>query len=327
MNCCASTVFPIEMETNLAISAKERETEVVAAKEFEIRRQIIAAKLPSEKIALETQLDELNQTRKEIEQKFQADEIQIKLDGDRKYHQEYLAMEDEWNAARLDHEAEIQRGLDASEAKHQDSLAGDMEGIGLDSQHMAAAGLANALVDIASGAKSAKEALRQMAASFLQDISRMILQATLFRIIQSGVSALGGGGGWNFGDALANGGQRPRLAANGFNGTVSSPTYLPNFNVIAGEAGLETLTVMARPRMMNIGGRAAQVGDVAGRTMALTDVSDGGGAGGRMVIEVRVSSGSEARIVEQSIAGAVAQVIQQIPQQGAMSGAIKSLVS
>lgn len=45
-------------------------------------------------------------------------------------------------------------------------------------------GLSNAIVDVASGAKSAKEAFRDFARQFLTDIARMILQAAIFEALQ-----------------------------------------------------------------------------------------------------------------------------------------------
>lgn len=51
------------------------------------------------------------------------------------------------------------------------------------------------------------------------------------------------------------------------------------------------------------------------------------GVGGRIEVIVRLERGLRGEIVAESVAGAVARVIQEIPQQGTMSNAIKGLVS
>ena len=53
-------------------------------------------------------------------------------------------------------------------------------------------------------------------------------------------------------------------AASGVAGVseLTGPTYFPRFNVLAGEAGREMMTVLARPRTLSIGGANAIIGSV-----------------------------------------------------------------
>jgi hypothetical protein len=125
--------------------------------------------------------------------------------------------------------------------------------------------------------------------------------------------------------AASGGAFGPIFAAGGVN-DVSSATYFPKFNVVAGEAGREVMTVLAKPRMANFNGLSAQVGMAGSNRLAITSADAlaahaGGGAGGSMVIEVRVSPGSEARIVETSLHN----VIVHMQQDTTLSRATKNL--
>ena len=57
------------------------------------------------------------------------------------------------------------------------------------------------------------------------------------------------------------------------------------------------------------------------------NAAGGGPAGGRMLIEVRLSRGMEAEIVENAIRGAVATVTQEMKRDGNLSRATKRLTT
>lgn len=122
------------------------------------------------------------------------------------------------------------------------------------------------------------------------------------------------------------------MAASGLAGvsSVSSPTYFPKFNVMAGEAGNEALTVLARPRFMDIGGIQAMVGKAGNNTMAITNASDlanKSGPNGTIVVELRAAPGYEASIVQTAIQGAVVKVTSDMGQNTALRQAAKQAVS
>jgi hypothetical protein len=172
---------------------------------------------------------------------------------------------------------------------------------------------AQALYDWISGTKSAKNAFRDMAKDILMQLAKMEFQQAIMNSLLVVEHMLLGDGGVRFaakGGTFGGGG--PRYAANGIQ-SVSSPTYFPKFNVVAGEAGREMLTVLARPRMMSIGGMEAVVGDAGGRKLAIADPAalGGGGVGGRIRIEISHSEDSKAKIIEQSVQRAEVHLIRQ----------------
>jgi len=150
--------------------------------------------------------------------------------------------------------------------------------------------------------------------------------------ISRGGSSTAGASG-DFGGELALGGVR--MAASGLSGvrSVSSPTYFPNFNVVAGEAGREMLTVLARPKLMSIGGVEAVVGNAGKNQLAIANANDlaksqsGGSASGRIQIEISHSDESKAKIIESSINGAEARITQQARRSTALRSALKHAVS
>jgi hypothetical protein len=185
-----------------------------------------------------------------------------------------------------------------------------------------AGGFSSAFVSFLDGTKSAKEAFTDFARSFLSQMAQMILQQTILNAIKN--SSWGGALGF------AEGGVR--FAANGLAGvsSVSSPTYFPKFNVVAGEAGREMMTVLARPRMMEVGGMQAVVGSAQGNQLAITSASDlagRGGAGGKIVIQVMGTPDFEARVVQNSVKGAVVQVAQDMRQDTPISRGVKGLTA
>ncbi len=194
-------------------------------------------------------------------------------------------------------------------------------------------GFAHAFVEFASGTKKAGEAFREFAASFLKTMAEMIIEQIAFNTISGLLKSLAGGVGAGAGGgvdmAYAQGGIK--FAANGLAGvgSVSSPTYFPRFNVVAGEAGREMLTVLARPRMMEVGGMQAVVGSAQGRQLAITSASDlaRGGAGGTIVIQVQGTPDFEARVVSNSVKGAVVQVANDMRQDTPIARGVKGLTA
>jgi len=181
-----------------------------------------------------------------------------------------------------------------------------------------AAGLSSALVNVfTEGGKALADFFRQ----FMQQVAQMILQLLIMRALKS-----------SFGSALglaAGGFAAPVMAANGLAGVseVSGATYFPRFNVVAGEAGREMMTVLARPRFMEVGGVQAVVGNAGGNRLAITDADQlaNAGGGGVVVIEVRHSPETEARIVENSVKGAVVRVTSEMSRDTKLSRVTKQL--
>ena len=189
-----------------------------------------------------------------------------------------------------------------------------------------ASGMANALVSFADGTKSAEEAFGQFAASFLTQIAEMIIQQEILNAIKSASSYFGSGG-----TATANATGGVHYAANGIQ-SVSSATYFPKFNVVAGEAGMEMLTVLAKPTFRSIGGMDAVVGNAGNRRLAITNASDlensgGGSAGGVIHIRIEHTPETQANIVSNSIKGAVTEVTKQMKRNSAISSAVKGLTA
>jgi hypothetical protein len=173
----------------------------------------------------------------------------------------------------------------------------------------------------------------------MKQIAQMILQAMILRAIQSIFLGSGGQVGPTSGQVSAG---AARLAASGLEGVgeVNRATFFPGFNVIAGEAGREVMTVLARPQLMNFGGIAAQVG-MAGpnrlaivnagalqkaqrRAMGGSDMSlpgDGlaGGEGGRSVVEISLAPGLEANVVKKAVKGSVVEVTRQLTVSGPLA--------
>jgi hypothetical protein len=188
-----------------------------------------------------------------------------------------------------------------------------------------ASGFSQAFVEAVSGSKNAKEAFSDFARSFLSQVAQMIMQQVVLNTLRN--SSIGGLLGMAHGGMA---GAMPQFAASGLAGvsSVSQATYFPKFNVVAGEAGREMLTVLARPRMMEVGGMQAVVGSAQGRQLAITDASSlAGGNGTNGEVNIRVTLGPELRaeIVQQSVKGAVVQVSQDMRQDTPISRGVKGL--
>jgi hypothetical protein len=198
-----------------------------------------------------------------------------------------------------------------------------------------AVGFSRAMTDFISGTKSAKEAFMEFGRSFLTTTAQMIMQMVILKALEkSGITgALG----------LATGGVI--MAANGLAGVseVSSATYLPKFNVVAGEAGREMLTVLAQPRSVNWSGIPAVIGRAGPSRLALVDaghlagltgarrgadglVTGGGlpsGGGGSSTVNIRLAPGLRGEIVDEAIGGAQVRILNDLHEDSPMSSAVK----
>ncbi|MFN7140247.1 MAG: phage tail tape measure C-terminal domain-containing protein, partial [Limisphaerales bacterium] len=147
--------------------------------------------------------------------------------------------------------------LKEEESRATSSFYQVIEAVGPAAAQSFSAGFSNAFVEFVRGTKDAEEAFGQFATSFLAQIAQMILQQMIFNAIKNSSF-----GGWL---GLAEGGQAVPVraaaagiiaAANGVAGVseVNSPTLFPKFNVLAGEAGREVLTVLSKPQLVNFNG-------------------------------------------------------------------------
>ncbi len=242
---------------------------------------------------------------------------------------------DMWNEA-LEKETTAIKNAESKETIHVKNLA-EMEKSAAESF---ASDFSSAFTDFVDGTKSAEEAFKDFAKSFLEEILKMIIQQQILNALKTafgggGVSISGGssvaGVSGDYGGELAMGGVR--MAASGLSGvsSVSSPTYLPRFNVLAGEAGREMLTVLAKPRTMSIGGVEAVVGNAGKNTLAITSASDlanaGGSSGGKIQIEISHSDESKANIISSSIQGAEVRITQRAQQNTQLRASLRKAVS
>lgn len=222
---------------------------------------------------------------------------------------------------RLGQQAEIAR-FAASD------LGRELQDVGRRGTEAFAAGFSKTLVD---GIRTGRFEFRQFASEFLAQIAQMILQAVILATLRKAFSGTSAGSFLGF----AEGGFAPRAMAVGGVQHVSSATYFPRFNAVAGEAGSEVLAVLSKPRFMQIGGLQSYVGSVAGSELAMTNARDlrsavGGqraGVGGQIVVEVRGTKDFEARIVDSSIEGAVVRVVNDLHQDTPVSSAVKGLTA
>jgi ribosome-binding factor A len=260
---------------------------------------------------------------------------ELEFEDDNRYA-ELMAMEEQL------HQAEQQR----VEASHSfsEGLKQDMEGVAEAGKQAFASGLATAMVDAFEGGD---KAFQKFASNFLRMIAQMILQALILRAINSVIGGLAGGG-----QVMAARGVQ--MAAGGVDGVseVSNSTFFPKFNVVAGEAGREVLTVLSRPRSMNVAGIAAQVGNVGRRQLAIVDYNDlakmggarrmadggsssgggwsgsgGGGVGGRVQIHLSLEPGLRADWVNEASNVSVDKVTREMGTHSVLSETTKRLVS
>jgi len=204
-------------------------------------------------------------------------------------------------------------------AQKQKATMTDMQSLGVEIKQLFARDLSTAMVQAFT---EGGQAFQKMAAQFLAKVGQMILEMQILRMMEFfGLQ----GGGMVF---AASGGFFPRFAAAGIQ-TVSSPTYFPKFNVVAGESGREMLTVLARPRFMDLGGMEAVVGQAAGQRLAIANAEQlaaRGGAGGSVQIHVSMEPGLRADIVGSSIQGAVVKVTQEMGRDTRLSRVTKQVM-
>ncbi len=203
-------------------------------------------------------------------------------------------------------------------------------------QHVAenfASGFASAFVAFASGTKSAKDAFREFASQMLKQTAEMMLQMAIMRALFGAAGASTGTGGLIGGlinsapKGAAEGGMFPKMMASGGMAGVSSvsqATYFPKFNVVAGEAGREMMTVLAQPRMMSLGGMQAMVGSAQGNQLAITNASDLANRGG-VDIRVTLSPELKAEIISDSVKGARVTVANDMRSDTPISRGVKGL--
>ncbi len=212
-----------------------------------------------------------------------------------------------------------------AEIKKAQFAASDLGKISQQAAEQFSAGFTNAFLDFVSGTKSAGDAFKEFASSFLRMIAQMIMQTIILNAIKStGLFAAEGGTFF-----AAQGGVYPRMMAVGGVATVGQATYLPRFNVLAGEAGPEMLTVLSRPRLMQIGGVEAAVGNAGPQRLAITDAAalERGGQAGSMEILVRLTPGLEASITQNSIEGARVRIVRDMKEDSELSQTTRKLVS
>lgn len=117
-----------------------------------------------------------------------------------------------------------------------------------------ASGITDAFMAFIDGSKSAEDAFKEFAVSFLKQITAMILKATILFAIQTALGGmggglgnlLGGGGGIYGAGGVFRGGRELKKFANG--GVVTSPTLFPMSSGagLMGEAGPEAIIPLTR---------------------------------------------------------------------------------
>jgi lambda family phage tail tape measure protein len=218
--------------------------------------------------------------------------------------------------------------------------------VGVQAANDFSSGMASAFVEFADGSKTASQAFSEFAAKFLQEVAEMILQMEILKLVQGIAGSFAGGGapagtvttgtasyapGTTMGAGLAYADGGIRFAADGIQ-SVSSPTYFPKFNVVAGEKDMEMMTVLAKPTMRSLGGMDAVVGMAGSRRLAITNADDlerrgGGGAGGTIHIQIDHTPETQATIIRNSVNGAVVEVTKQMKRNSAVSQAVKGLTA
>jgi hypothetical protein len=158
-------------------------------------------------------------------------------------------------------------------------------------------------------------------------IAQLILQTLILRAIRGMFGAAFAEGGTTFAAA----GLPPTFAAEGLT-QLNHATYFPRFNVVAGEAGMEMMTVLAKPRPMAFGGVQAMTGFAQGKELAVMSaggaaaLANGSGGGtGRIVIDVNMAPGLRAEITQDAVVGAEVRITQQLGRDSAVRSAVKAV--
>jgi hypothetical protein len=189
-----------------------------------------------------------------------------------------------------------------------------------------ASGFSKAFVEFADGTKTAAQAFGQFAAQFMEQIAEMIIQQQILKAI----SFFDGGGtaGSDTGSASGDAWGGIHFAASGIQ-SVSSPTYFPRFNVVAGEAGREMLTVLARPSFRSVGGVDSVVGMAGPNRLAISNADDlaNRSPGGTIHIQIDHTPETQANIISSSIRGATMEVTRQMKRNSPIAAAVKGLTA
>jgi len=276
----------------------------------------------------------------QIEQAREAGRATEQIEQDKSAHLQALAKTD--TAFKL----KLYQGVAQVESKMVEGLA---------------SGMTDAIMAMADKTKSAQQAWEDFGRAFLRMIAQMILQLTIQLALEAAIAAIkasffaGGGMAVSGGvDTPSSTSTNARMAADGVAGVgeVSSPTLFKKFNTIAGEAGRELFTVLARPRAWEHDGMRGVEGMAQGRRLMIMPaeqfearlnraasgyVSGGtssfGGSGsagahvadGHLVIEVRHSEAAEARIVSSSVQRAKVEVIRDVGRDTPLRKAVGSV--
>jgi hypothetical protein len=303
-----------------------------------------------------------SEERKKTEQEIKQFENSITIDALQKKGERVASSQEEYNKRVAFYNDLYQQGK-IDEDKYTDAVqaaqikrltAANQESnahkILMKAEEEFSSGAASAIVSIANGSKTAEQAFRQFATTFLDSIAKMILQMIILAEVQALLKSLGLFAGASQGtvtlgntnpstatNLAALGGMfrnNALMAAAGLPGvgSVDTATYFPKFNVVAGEAGREMLTVLARPQYRNIGGLDAIVGNAGNNKLAITNADalaarqGGSGASGTVHIEISHSEESKAAIISQSIDGAEVRVTQRMRQNSQLRDAAKKIM-
>lgn len=243
----------------------------------------------------------------------------------------------------------------------------DLVQIGNYAETQFASGLTHAFMSIINGSKSAGQAFEEFAGQFLEQVAQMIMQLMILQAIKSmfafgGGGMMSAGGGGATGDA--NGGMHfaahgIMLAAAGIQGVskTTGPTYMPKFNVLAGEAGSEMLTVLAHPNTMHVDGNPIITGSVGPEKLAImsqdslsnmvggsrprmmadggmtalsmlgSSSSSSGSGGGKSHVHVSLDPGLKAEIVEHSVAASRLTVATDLNTDTPIRRGVKNILS
>lgn len=257
----------------------------------------------------------LTPTQRDVaDAKQKIDEMQAASAKYFQFLQEQYAVDSDQFRKLQERKMAVEKFFDQQRREAGNLVLQDMRRISEQGQELFANGLAGAIV---GAFKEGGKAFQQFASQFFATIAQMILQSLILRSIQGILGGVAGGSGVGGARISLNANGGVHFAAAGLAGvsSVSSPTYFPKFNTVAGEAGREMLTVLARPRMMNLGGIEAAVGSAQGNMLAITSagaLAARGGAGGEIVIKIQHTPEAEARIVQSSIHGARVQVAEDM---------------
>ena len=221
-----------------------------------------------------------------------------------------------------------------------------------------AGGLARTTVQAIGNFKNIGTAFKQFASGFLKQVAEMILQWTILttiRLIFHTPAIFGAAEGGIF--SAAKGGVFPRMMASGGVAGLDVPasrknelvfprmmasggvagafdldqaTYFPRHNVVAGEAGRETLAVLSRPRAESFGGVQAVSGLAAGNEVSIVGRSGmqalAGAASGRVRIEVAMEDGLRSKIINDAAGVSISRVDQRLSEDSRTSRAVRQLV-